>query len=77
MIDFKIDNRPVPKPNITSKYQASVEKNSANKGFTSEVREFYDGENNFGLAITVEAGLETYVYSYYNTDELLLVEGDS
>lgn len=53
----------------------SVEKNSAKLKLTSEIREFYDGENNFGLSITVEANTETYVYSYYDTNELLLVEG--
>ena len=65
----------MPNPNSTQKYQASVEKNSANKGLTEEIREFYDGENNFGLSITVEAGLQTSVYGYYSTDELILVEG--
>lgn len=65
----------MPKPNITQKYQASIEKNSAILKLTSEIREFYDGENNFGLSITVEAGLETYVYSYYNYNTLELVQG--
>ena len=62
-------------PNNTQNYQASVEKNSASLKLTSEIREFFDGQNNFALSITVEAGLETYVYSYASTNELLLVEG--
>ena len=60
---------------MTQKFQASIEKNSANRGLTEEIREFYDGENNFGLNINVLGGIQTSAYGYYDTDEFLFIEG--
>lgn len=64
---------PVPQPNITSKFQSNTEKTSG--AISEEIREFYDGLNNFGLSIQTVAGNRVYSYSFYDTNELLFIEG--
>ena len=35
-----------------------------------------DARNDVGIAITTLDGVKAYTYSYYKTDELLLVKGE-
>lgn len=56
--------------------QAVIEKNYE-KGNTEEIVEYYDQRNNIGIAIQTVDGIKAYTYSYYSTNELLLVKGKS
>ena len=42
--------------------------------FTIEIDEFYDGQSNIGISINTLIGQKIYTYSYYDQNELLLVE---
>jgi hypothetical protein len=52
-----------------------VEKNSFDQKLSEEIREYYDGKNQVGIAVNTLAGLRTRTLSYYTTNELLLIEG--
>jgi hypothetical protein len=56
-------------------YQARIEKNSKNLGETQEITEYYDGVNNIGVSINRYFRNKVQTYSYYDTDELFVVEG--
>ena len=62
----------MPNQNI-QKYQANVEKNNNLDKVTEEIIEYYDSADNLGISINFVAGKEIRTYSYYNTDELLLI----
>ena len=68
-------NLPLLSQNI-SKYQASVERNDNLKQITEEITEYYDSADNIGISVSYLDGQKISTYSFYNTDELLLVKGD-
>ena len=67
-------NLPLPSQDI-AKYQASIERNNDLEKITEEITEYYDSTDNIGISINYLAGKKLSTYSYYNTDELLLVQG--
>lgn len=69
-------NYPIPVHAINQKYQALIEKNSDELREGVEIEEFYDGIDNVGISINTAAGEKIYTYSYYNTNELLLVKSN-
>ncbi len=68
-------NIPLPSQNI-QKYQANTEINRDYEKVTEEVIEYYDSVDNLGISINFVAGKEIRTYSYYDTDELLLIAGN-
>ncbi|CAF0782421.1 unnamed protein product [Brachionus calyciflorus] len=61
----------IPAVDLNSQYQAVLERNAL--GVTEEIKEYYDGKNNIGIAITTDASLKTSAYAYFSLNELLLV----
>lgn len=64
----------IPLHNSSERYQISAEKNSNKNMFTIEIDEYYDGLSNIGISINTFIGQKIYTYSYYDQNELLLVE---
>lgn len=63
----------IPSPSPLSQYQAVLERNGL--GLTEEIKEFYDGKDNIGIAVTTEASIITVSYAYFRINELLLIKG--
>ena len=68
-------NLTLPFIKLEDQYQMVVEKNSFDQKLTEEIREYYDGKNQVGIAINTLAGLRTRTISYYPSNQLLLIEG--
>ena len=68
-------NIPFPKQNNSQKYQANIEKNSDALKITEEIIEYYDGVDNIGISINYYDGQKVSEYSYYKTNELIIVKG--
>lgn len=69
---------PVQLPKIdVGKYEARIERNiNDSTGVrTEEIHEFFDAEGNRGAARTHYEGFTIATYSYYDIDELLLLDG--
>jgi hypothetical protein len=66
----------LPNQNI-QKYQTNVERNKGLIRGTEEIIEYYDSTDNLGISIQYLGGIEIRTYSYYETDELLLIKSNS
>lgn len=65
-----------PNLTFTGRYQALVERNDLETLRTEEIREFFDGIDNIGIAIQTDGSSTIRTYSYYNLKELLVVQED-
>lgn len=64
---------PLPVATANSQYSALIEKNYGGK--TSEITEYFDGVDNVGIIRITDSGEVVSLYYYYNTNELLVIEG--
>ncbi len=53
----------------------SIERNRADRGQTEEIQEYYDGIDNYGVSVNLFGGIEARVYSFYDTNEILVIKG--
>ncbi|RNA35759.1 EF-hand domain-containing D1 [Brachionus plicatilis] len=66
----------IPSHNSSERFQISAEKNSNKNLFTVEIDEFFDGQSNIGISINTFIGQKLYTYSYYDQNELLLIQNE-
>lgn len=66
-------NNPLPSFPEEAVYRVDIESNK--DGFTSEVKEYYDGKLNKARSSSLAVGLNINSYVYPSTKELLIVKG--
>lgn len=67
----------IPKIADTDKYSVEIERNSALKKYTEEIREYYDGSADVGVSISTFTGQTVKTISNYKADLLILIDGYS
>jgi hypothetical protein len=67
---------PFPVQDSNLQYSVEIEKNKADEKYTEEIREYYDGKNNIGVSYNTFNGQTVKTYSYFYSDELLLIDGN-